>query len=89
MSSRTGGENYSHEYNEKEHEELLKLLISLKGKIVLSGYINEMYPSILEGWQESRRLSRFANTTLQNGEKQLRQEVIWTNFNHELKEGWE
>lgn len=90
MSVRTGGENYSHEYNEDQHKELLKLLLTIKGKVVLSGYINELYPSILSGWQESRRTSKLANTTLQNGKKQTRQEVIWTNFDLELTgEGWE
>ena len=90
MSSRTGGENYSHEYNEEQHVNLLKLLLTLEGKVVLSGYINEMYPSMLKDWKESRRSSRLANSTLQNGEKQLRQEVIWTNFDCNLSgEGWE
>lgn len=90
MSSRTGGENYSHEYNENQHSELLKLLLELKGKVILSGYINDMYPSILLGWNEYRRKSHLANTTLQDGIKQPRQEVIWTNFECNIgKEGWE
>lgn len=90
MSSRTGGENYSHEYNEEQHANLLKLLLTLQGKVVLSGYINEMYPSVLKGWKESRRISRLANATLTDGTKQLRQEVIWTNFDCKLsEEGWE
>jgi hypothetical protein len=59
-------------------------------EVVLSGYINEMYPSILKGWKESRRNSRLANTTLQDGTKKYRQEVIWTNFDFQpIGEGWE
>jgi DNA adenine methylase len=80
MSSRTGGVNYKHEFNEDEHIALLKILLSLKGKVVLSGYINELYPSILIGWNEYKSRSKLANSTLQNGEKKERQEIIWTNF---------
>jgi DNA adenine methylase len=90
MSSRTGGENYSHEYNEEQHQNLLELLLTLQGKVILSGYINEMYPSILKKWKEHRRIAKLANATLKNGEKQLRQEVIWTNYDCILtEEGWE
>lgn len=90
MSSRTGGENYSHEYNVEQHANLLKLLLVLQGKVILSGYINEMYPSVLKGWKESRRVSCLANATLTDGTKKLRQEVVWTNFDCKLsEEGWE
>lgn len=89
MSSRTGGENYSHEFSEEQHMSLLKLLLTLKGKAVVSGYINEMYPSVLVDWKELRRESRYANATLQNGTKQMRQEVVWTNFDYKpTDDGW-
>ena len=80
MSARTGGVNYAHEFSDEEHLKLLKLLITLKGKVVLSGYINELYPSVLIGWYEYKSPPKFANSTLQNGEKKERQEIIWTNF---------
>jgi DNA adenine methylase len=90
LSSRTGGKNYEYEYNEDQHVNLINLLLNLKGKVVISGYKNELYPSLLKGWNEYRRAESFANTTLNNGEKKLRQEVIWTNFECSLgKEGWE
>lgn len=90
MSVRTGGVSYSHEYEEQQHLQLLNLLLTLKGKVVLSGYINNMYSSVLKGWKETRRKSSYANTTLHNGEKQLRQEVVWTNFDFEpIGDGWD
>ena len=90
MNTRTGGENYSHEFSEEEHLNLLKLLKSLKGKVVISGYINEMYSSLLKDWKEYRRIFCCSNSTLNDGKKQLRQEVIWTNFNVNLHgKGWE
>jgi DNA adenine methylase len=90
MSSRTGGENYYHEFSDEQHFNLLNLLLSVQGKVVISGYINELYSKTLIGWKESRRTSCYANTTLQNGKKSYRQEVIWTNFDFELEnKGWD
>lgn len=90
MATRTGGVNYSHEYSESDHLKLIEVLINLKGKVILSGYINDMYTKKLLGWKECRRQSCLANTTLQDGEKQLRQEVVWFNFNYQpIGEGWE
>jgi DNA adenine methylase len=90
MSSRSGGENYRHEFSDEQHLSLLNLLLTVQGKVVLSGYINELYSTTLAGWKESRRASCYANSTLQNGEKSQRQEVIWTNFDCELSDkGWD
>lgn len=87
MSARTGGVNYKHEFSDQQHLELLQKLKNVKGKVVISGYINEMYSAELIGWHEHRDLFKMANSTLQNGAKKPRQEVIWTNFplegNHE------
>ena len=90
MSSRTGGENYQHEFSDEQHLELLNLLLSVQGKVVLSSYKNDLYSTTLKDWKESRRIACYANTTLQNGEKSYRQEVIWTNFNCEISDkGWD
>lgn len=89
MSSRTGGVNYQYEFSDEQHLCLLNLLLSVQGKVIVSGYINELYSTTLKGWKESKRASSYANSTLQNGEKSYRQEVIWTNFDFELKEGWD
>jgi len=80
MSARTGGVNYAHEFSESQHIELLETLKSIKGKVVLSGYINELYQSELSDWHEFKSTIKYANSTLLNGEKKERQEVIWTNF---------
>lgn len=80
LSSRTGGVNYEHEFSESQHIELLKTLKSVKGKVVLSGYINNLYQSELNDWHEYKNCRKYANSTLNHGEKKERQEVIWTNF---------
>ena len=81
--------NYSDKYDEKQHEKLLALLLKIKGKVVLSGYASELYSSTLKGWQESKRKECFTNTTLVGGKKNKRQEIIWSNFNFELDDGFE
>lgn len=43
---------YKHEMNDQDHVELLKILYKSKAKILLSGYENDMYNSMLEGWHK-------------------------------------
>lgn len=43
---------YKHEMAEKDHLELLNLLKNHKGKIILSGYDNEIYNNILSEWHK-------------------------------------
>lgn len=45
---------YRHEMNNQDHVELLKILSKSKAKILLSGYENDMYNSMLEGWHKER-----------------------------------
>lgn len=91
MSSRTGGENYSHEFDEKQHISLLSLLKKVLGKVVLSGYASELYSDLLRGWNTYFREEKLANTTLCDGKKEPRQEVLWANFDCKpfLRGGWE
>jgi DNA adenine methylase len=79
MEVRTGGVGYGHEFGEDDHRRLLKVLSGAKGKVILSGYPNELYGTL--GWRCYRRKERYANSTLQNGQKKLRCEAIWTNYN--------
>ena len=85
--TRRGGE-YGHEMTYEDHEYLLFLLRSIKGKFVLSRYPNELYDA--EGWhtKEFEIVSRCAGTTRASGLKgegkllanQKRTEKIWCNF---------
>lgn len=43
---------YGEEMTEQEHVELLELLVAHTGTVVLSGYANELYNSILKGWEQ-------------------------------------
>ena len=61
------------EYSDKEHEELLNLVLGCKGKFVISGYENDLYDDVLSGWNRSIKNSAISS---QRGGV-ARTEVIW------------
>lgn len=80
MTTRSGGVGYAHEFNEEKHLQLLSVVKSLKGKVILSGYSNEIYDDTLSDWQKYEADAKFAAATRQDGKPALRQEVVWTNY---------
>lgn len=71
--ARANRKNYRHEMTDDQHSELLEILCSLSGKVVLSGYPHEAYDQVLSDW---RRVERRA---LADGALE-RTEVLWMNF---------
>lgn len=67
------GNLYKHEMTYKEHEELLKVLVEHPGKVMISGYENDLYNKILNGW---RKVSK--ETLAESGLK--RTETLWMNY---------
>lgn len=65
---------YRHEMQDREHEDLLKALVKHPGKILISGYENEMYNDYLSGWNKAHK-----DTRAENG--LARTEVLWMNYN--------
>lgn len=65
------------EYSDKEHESLLNLVLGCSGKFVISGYDNDLYNDVLDGW--SRSLKSSAISSQKGGA--LRTEVIWSSPN--------
>ncbi len=82
MSTRTHSGGYSHEFDENKHVELLNLIKSLEGKVILSGYDNEMYNDALIGWHKYKDKIKYSFASSHKGknESALRQEVIWMNY---------
>lgn len=76
-TTRTRTGKYTHEYTEDDHRRLLNALLTLQGKVVLSGYDNDLYNSMLLGWNKA------SCNTLSNMSKR-RQEVLWMNYNPQL-----
>jgi DNA adenine methylase len=64
---------YKHEMTDKDHEELLEVLLKSKAKIILSGYDNQLYNSVLEEWQKETM-----NCTAEGGKSAV--ETIWMNY---------
>lgn len=71
------GRVYRHEMSDQDHEELLKVLLELEGKVIVSGYPSEIYNDYLGKWkciQTSARISSGRGTD-------TRTECIWINPN--------
>lgn len=64
-----------------EHEMFLAVAKHIKGKVLISGYDNELYNTILKDWHrhEIDTYSGLA-AALPNADEGRRTEVIWTNF---------
>lgn len=70
---------YKHEMTDSEHEELLRLLINHPGKIIISGYENEMYNDYLASWHKEKK-----RTQAEAGN--IRTEIIWMNYEPPTKQ---
>lgn len=46
---------YKHEMTDKQHEDLLRVLVKSRAKICLSAYDNEMYNDVLRGWNTDEK----------------------------------
>lgn len=69
---------YNYEMSDEDHVELLDLLVEHSGKILLSGYDNDLYNNALHGWNKVQK-----NTRAECGIK--RTETLWMNYNVEGK----
>ncbi len=83
------GKQYRHEMDDKDHEELLKVLLRHKGCAVISGYDTELYNDMLTGWHkfEAVPYSQVCSK---------KREIIWMNYEPakrqltlEDMEGWD
>ena len=66
----------------RDHEDLMQIITSCKGKVLLSGYTNELYERYLKDWWHDE-LTR--NSMVHNNEQlakgvQTRTEHLWSNY---------
>lgn len=80
MSSRPGGVGYHNEFSDDRHKELLSQIQQLKGKVIISGYDNDLYNTILDNWLRYEAPPKYTASTRQTGRSSLRQEIIWLNY---------
>lgn len=64
---------YKHEMTEEQHVDLLNVLLKHKGKVLISGYDNDLYNKMLVGWHKEQK------GTLGEGGVQ-RIETLWMNY---------
>ena len=72
------GKQYKHEMSDADHEELLKMLLQSKAKIMLSGYESAMYNDYLAGWEKKQ-----FSTCAEHGKP--RTETVWMNYRADLQ----
>lgn len=64
---------YKYEMGDRDHEDLLKILEKHPGRVLVSGYENEMYNDYLSGWNKAKKATR--------AERGLpRTEILWMNY---------
>lgn len=69
---------YKFEMTEQEHVDLLNLLKKHPGKVMISGYDNDLYNSILVGWHKE-----YKKTLAEQGLK--RTECLWMNYEMQMR----
>lgn len=67
------GKQYKHEMTVADHEELLKLLLQSRAKIMLSGYDSDLYNDYLNDWYKVQYSS-----CAEYGKP--RTEIVWSNY---------
>jgi DNA adenine methylase len=69
---------YAHEMTPEGHAELLEVIATCKGRVMLSGYPSELYDGRLRGW--SRHEFVLPNQAAGGSKKRCMTEVVWCNF---------
>lgn len=64
---------YKHEMTDADHEELLKVILRSKAKVMISGYESDMYNDYLAGWHKES----FQSCAEHAGP---RRETVWMNY---------
>ena len=70
------GKQYRCEMDDKDHEELIDVLLDHKGPVLLSGYDNALYNGRLRGWHREETVNDSQTASRKT-------EVLWMNFEPE------
>lgn len=90
--TRVASDAYQHEMSVDDHERMLGVLAEVKGKVMLSGYPNELYDSYLKGWNIvdfpiSCRSTVGTSADRGSHSKASRIERVWMNYDPDLAFG--
>lgn len=76
--TRTQKKSYKHEMSVEDHGRLVDAILSIKGKVILSGYDNTIYDRLLNyGW---RKILLTTCVKSSSSRKEIAAEYIWLNF---------
>ena len=76
--TRAATDVYHHEMTEADHVRLLEAIVACKGKVLLSGYPNDLYARMLPNW--NRHDFKIDNKAAGGKTKSVMTESVWTNF---------
>lgn len=76
--TRVSKKAYEYEMSFKDHEDLLKLIINSKARILISGYASSLYYSYLKDWNAHSK--DIINHSSQARIKDSRVEILWCNY---------
>ncbi len=71
----SGTKAYRHDLTDEQHVQLLDLILSLRGKVILCGYHSDLYDLKLKSW---KKLTKFTQASGANGGV-TREEILWIN----------
>ena len=83
QDTRKSFNDYKHELSNEQHQELVDILLSLKSKVMLSGYANPIYERLeQQGWAriDIDTYCWCTNSKQTNGVKDKRIESLWINY---------
>lgn len=69
---------YNHEMTEEDHIKLLEAVVIHPGRFLISGYDNDIYNTILNGWNKAQK-----QTQAEQGLKRV--ETIWFNYERDYQ----
>ena len=73
LETRNNKKYYKHEFTDDDHEKLLRLVSCSNAKIIISGYMNDLYHKYLRRW-------RCETVTTKDQAGNRKAECIWLNF---------
>lgn len=82
--SRGDSNAYAHEMTDEDHEELAAVLHAVEGKVAVSGYQSALMKKLYGDWHVTKGKNKTAHSI-----KQLRQEVLWTNYDPKETSLWQ
>lgn len=83
-STRKSG-GYLHELDDEQHRRLVRLLLTVKGKVLLSGYASPIYEELERAGWRRKDWKVCCKSGGDTKEKQARVETVW--FNYEIEGG--